>query len=45
MAIGNVWERAFPVCAGMVTKEKAERRRMEDLVEAIICPEGWKMAA
>ena len=40
------WERGIPlVCAGMVTKETVERRRMEDLVAAIISPAAWKMAA
>jgi hypothetical protein len=40
------WEKGVPLMpVGMDNKEKAERRRMEDLVEAIICSEAWKMAA
>ncbi len=40
------WEKGIPlVFAGITTKEITERRRIEEMVEAIICPNGWKMAA
>ena len=35
------WERGIPlVLAGITTKETAERRRMDELVEAIVCQQG-----
>ncbi len=40
------WERGVPlVPAGVTTREAAERRRMDELVKAIILPANWKMAA
>jgi hypothetical protein len=40
------WERGVPlVQVGFTNRETAERRRMEELVEAIICPNGYKTAA
>ncbi len=40
------WERGIPlVCAGVTTIETAERRRRDELVEAIIGPEWSNMAA
>jgi hypothetical protein len=47
--VGNVqdwWEKGIPLLLiGISTKETAERRRMEELIEAIICPSGWNLAA
>ncbi len=40
------WERGVPlVPAGFTTKETAERRRMDELVEAIVCHKVWNLAA
>ena len=40
------WERGVPlVLAGVTTMQAAERRRMDELIEAIILPSNWKMAA
>jgi hypothetical protein len=40
------WERGVPlVLAGITTKETAERRRMDELVEAIVCHKVRNLAA
>ena len=40
------WERGIPlVLVGVTSRETAERRRMDEMVEAIVCPIGRKMAA
>ncbi len=40
------WQRGVPlVLAGITDKETAERRRMEELVEAIIVCKAWNLAA
>ena len=40
------WEKGVPlVLARFTTKETAERRRMEELVEAIVCCKAWNLAA
>ena len=40
------WQKGVPLMlVGMENKEKADRRRMDDLVDAIICPNAWILAA
>ena len=40
------WEKGVPlVLAGITTRQTAERRRMEELVEAIVCHKVWNLAA
>ena len=40
------WQRGIPlVMAGVATVDQAERRRRDELVEAIVCRKWWDMAA
>lgn len=40
------WERGVPlVLAGIMTSKTAERRRTDELVEAIVCQKVWDLAA
>ena len=40
------WERGVPlVRVGITTERTAERRRVEELVEAIVCHKAWNLAA
>jgi len=40
------WEKGVPlVQAGFTTRQTAERRRMDELVEAIVCHKVWNLAA
>ena len=40
------WERGVPlVLAGMTTRKTTENRRMDELVEAIVCQKTWNLAA
>jgi hypothetical protein len=40
------WERGIPlVLAGITTRKTAESRRMDELVEAIVCQKTWNLAA
>jgi hypothetical protein len=42
----DCWEKGVPlVLAGITTEETAERRRMAELVEAIVCQKVWNLAA
>jgi hypothetical protein len=42
----EAWKKGIPLMlVGIQAMEMAERRRMEELVEAIICPAGWILAA
>lgn len=40
------WERGVPlVLVGFIDEKAAERRRMDELVEQIVCQKAWKLAA
>jgi hypothetical protein len=40
------WQKGVPlVSVGVQTKESAERRRIDELVEAIVGPCNWNLAA
>jgi hypothetical protein len=40
------WEMGVPlVLVGFVDAKTAERRRMDELVEQIVCCKAWKLAA
>ena len=42
----DCWEKGVPlVLAGFVDAKTAERRRMEELVEQIVCQKAWNLAA
>jgi len=41
-----VWRKGVPlVLVGVQATETAERRRMDELVEAIVGPSNWNLAA